>query len=348
MMDLTEFWQNESATTYSHPTDNVYRKAVLTRRMLSDLVEKNPSYLPKLTSEIDIFPTQGDRTSGLMHIAYNGWTSGTAGVTGETLSLQAALVLFGHLPMEATYMNSGALSGRMEDYYSYMAVRNVKFPKDPATWSASAVSLMGTFNRWRRSPRVQALTDESFRPVYLGTDWENSSWDLASGPYVWMYTDQARSRALVIATGAGGSASSVTADLRWLDRAATYLVSDITLDDKGTHSYAYRGAFTGAQLRSPGLAINLKTNTSRGKAFWIERASGNGMQVQYADERVTSWTATASGADLKVHVVGAASTTVTIIVANPSAGTGVVQSVALNAQGAADVVVKASALTPPR
>jgi hypothetical protein len=351
MIDLTEFWQNETATTYSHASDNVYRKAVLTRRMLSALVEKYPSFRPKLTSEVDIFPTQADRTNGLMHIPYNGWTTSVAGITGETLSLQSALVLWGHLPMEATYMNAGNMTGKMEDYYSYMAVRNVKFPHDPGNtsyWPDKAVTLMGTFNKWRKSPRVTALTDELFRPVYLGTNWETADWNLTSGPYVWMYTDQAHSRALVIATGAGGSATSVNANLRWLDAASTYHVSDITLDDNGSHSYAYKGAFTGNALRSPGLTVNLKTNTSRGKAFWIERAASSGAQVVYADEKITSWTATASGSDLKVHLTGTPSATVTFIVGNSGSNSGQVKSVALSSSGTADVVVTAGSLLPPK
>jgi hypothetical protein len=351
MIDLTEFWQNEATTTYSSPRDNVYRKAVLTRRLLNDLVDKNPGYLPKITSELDIYPTQGDRTSGLLHIPYNGWTTSAAGVTGETLSLQTALCLFGHLPMEAAYMNSGRMSGKMEDYYSYMAVRNVKFGQDPGSttnWPAKGIALMAQFNRWRKSPRVAALTEELFRPVYLGTNWENENWNLTSGPYVWMYTDTARSRALVIATGAGGSATSVNANLRWLDAAATYLVSDITLDDSGSFTYGFKGTFTGAQLRSPGLAVNLKTNTSRGKAFWITKATDTNPQVVYADEGVSSWSAQLSGNDLQVKLSGTANATVSVIVASAGTNRGQVRSATLNGQGTAEVIVKPADLVPPK
>jgi hypothetical protein len=350
MVDLTEWWQNETTTTHSHASDNVYRKAVLCRRLLNDLVEAHPTFLPKMTTELDIFPTQGNRINGLMHVAYNGWTTSAAGITGETLSLQPALLLFGHLPMEAAYMNNGTMSGKMEDYYSFMAARNVKFGDDPGNatlWPTKGINLMATFNRWRKSPRVVALTDDLFRPVYLGTNWDTAAWNLTSGPYVWMYTNDARSRALMIATGVGGTATSVTADLRWLDPAATYLVSDITLDDNGTHTYAFRGAFTGAKLRTPGFPINLKTNTSRGKAFWIEKAAGTGPQVQYADERVTSWTAQASGTDLLVHLTGTANAATTIIVASSGTNRGVVRAVTLNAQGVADVTVHAADLLPP-
>ncbi|GAA1593577.1 hypothetical protein GCM10009789_54520 [Kribbella sancticallisti] len=133
MVDLTEWWQNESVTGYSHPSDNVYRKAVLSRRLLNELVEKYPHYLPKVTSELDIWPSQGDRNTSLMHVAYNGWNTANGGITGEDLSLRTAVTGFGHLPMSSAYMNGGRLTGRMEDYYSYLAVRNVKFGQDPAS-----------------------------------------------------------------------------------------------------------------------------------------------------------------------------------------------------------------------
>ncbi|MEK8145727.1 hypothetical protein NKH18_43960 [Streptomyces sp. M10(2022)] len=84
MIDLTEYWQNESETTYSHPSDNVYRKAVRTRAMLDDLVTRNPRYLPKLTSELDIAPTQGDRNNGLMHIPSTAGTPPTAASLART------------------------------------------------------------------------------------------------------------------------------------------------------------------------------------------------------------------------------------------------------------------------
>ncbi len=140
----------------------------------------------------------------------------------------------------------------------------------------------------------------------------------------------------MIAAGAGGSASSV----------APYLVSDVTLDDDGTFRYAFKGTFTGAGLRSPGLPVDLRTNTSRGKAFWIERASGTGPQVQYADERVTSWTAQPSGGDLTVQLTGTPGPA-TFIVANPGTNRGRVRTVTLGAQGTATVTVKATDLTAP-
>ncbi|MCW2504037.1 MAG: hypothetical protein JWO79_2321 [Actinomycetia bacterium] len=349
MVDLTEYWQNEAETSYSSPSDNVYRKAVLVRNLLNGIVEKYPFYRLKLTTELDIYPSQGDRSAGLMHLIYNGWVTGSTAVTGESLSLRAALVSFGAMPMESAYMNIGAMSARMEDYYGYMAVRNVKFPGDPGdpkSWPAAGVTLMAAFNKWRKSARVSALTEELFRPIYLGSGWDARTWDPSSGPYAWLYTDAERSRALVIATGGGGRGGAVTAPVRWLDERATYLVSDITLDDRGGHSYAFRGTFTGAALRK-GLPIDLKSNPSRGKAFWIEKAAGAGPQVQYADEHVTSWTTDdATPGQLKVSLTGEARATATIIVADPSANTGAVRTVELNAQGLGTITVNSADLVP--
>ncbi|MDT5037863.1 MAG: alpha-galactosidase, partial [Micromonosporaceae bacterium] len=320
MIDLTEYWQNEAVTEYSHPSDNVYRKAVLSRRLMNDLVAEHPHLLPKMTTELDIFPTQGDRNNGLMHVCNNGWNTANGGVTGESLSLRTALTGFGHLPMESAYMNGGIMSGRMEDYYSYLAVRTVKFPQDPgnaAQWPPAAIALMATFNAWRRSPRVRELTGELFRPVFFGPGWDTSAWDSSVGPYVWMFTDTGRTKALVLATGAGGQTSGAAVNLRWLDDTATYMIADITLDDSGGHSYAYRGASTGAALKSAGFPIDLRANTSRGKAFWVSRVLRPGAQVVYADENVGRWVSFVLQGVLNVVLTGTANSTATLVLADP-------------------------------
>jgi hypothetical protein len=345
MIDLTEYWQTEATTAFSHPSDSSYRKAVLARRLMNELVQAYPQLLPKMTSELDVWPTQGDRNNGLMHVCNNGWNTANGGVTGESLSLRTALTGFGHLPQGSWYMNGGVMSGKMEDYYSYMAVRAVKFGQDPgnaANWPPAAITLMGAFNRWRKSTRVHALTEEPFRPVYLGPNWDTSNWDSSVGPYVWLHTDEGRNTALLIATGAGGQASGATVDLRWLTPGATYLVCDITLDDSGSHSYAFRGAFTTESLRK--FPIDLKANKSRGKAFWITRVVQTTFQVAYADENVTSWTVSGR----TVTVAGKANTTVSLIVAEPSTNKGRVVSAALNSAGTGSVTVPAANLIPPQ
>jgi hypothetical protein len=351
MIDLTEYWQTDTTTAWSHPSDSAYRKAVMAKRMMNELVTAHPQLLPKMTSELDIFPTQGDRNNGLIHVCNNGWNTANGGVTGENLSLRTALTGFGHLPMESAYMNIGRVTGKMEDYYSYLAVRAVKFGQDPGNttqWPQAGITLLATFNRWRKSPRVRALTEQLFRPVYLGTGWDSTNWNSATGPYVWMYTDVDRTRALVIATGSGGTATGVQANLRWLSDTTTYMISDISLADNGSHSYAYRGTFLGSTLKANRFPIDLRLNPSRGKAFWIERAVGTGLQVQYADEFVTSWTATATATQLTVQVTGQANATATLIVVNPAANRGLVRTVPLNGQGTGTLTVLATALVPPQ
>ncbi|MEQ7007088.1 NPCBM/NEW2 domain-containing protein [Actinopolymorpha sp. B17G11] len=350
MMDLTQYWQNEQETAYSHPSDNVYRKAVLTRAMVNSLVESYPHYLPKMTTELDIYPTQGDRNNGLLHVTYNGWNTANGGVTGENLSLRTAITHFGHLPMEAMYMNLGRLTGRMEDYYSYMAVRNVKFGQDPGNeqqWPESAIELMAVFNRWRRSARVRALTEELFRPVYLGRGWDGPEWDSSSGPYVWMYTDEEQTTALLIATAVGTAATRVVADLRWLDAGGRYVVSDISLDDDGTHTYAYRGTFTGVELREPGLPLDLLATSSRGQALWIQRVTGPGLQLAYVDENATDYAVQATDWDIRVAVSGQPGKTVTVITADPAGDRGLVRTVDLNPKGRGVAVVAAAQMAPP-
>lgn len=352
MIDLTEYWQNPEITDYSHPADNVYRKNVLARRMLNELVDAYPHYLPKITSELDIHPTQGDRNNGLLHVAYNGWTTANAGVTGENQSLLTAWVHYGHLPAEAAYMNGGRMTGRMEDYYSFMAARNVKFAEDPGDlerWPAVAVDLMATFNRWRHGARVRALTDEIMRPVYLGTGWEGPGWNISAGPYVWMYCDEQRDRALLIATGQMGYAAAVVADIRWLADEATYAVIDITIDDDGSQQHSFRGAHTGASLRQPGFPIDLRENSSRGKAFWFERVTGDNLQVSYANEEIDEIEVDlATQTRIRLTVTGTPHGTGMVVVVDPTTNRGASFEVPLNARGRGNLVVQAARLRPPR
>jgi hypothetical protein len=348
MVDLTEWWQNEAVTAYSHPSDNVYRKAVLSRRMLNELVEKYPQYLPKVTSELDIWPTQGDRNNGLLHVAYNGWNTANGGITGEDLSLRTAVTGFGHLPMGSAYMNGGQLSGRMEDYYSYLAVRNVKFGQDPGkpgAWPDDAVELMAAFNRWRKHPRTTRLTEQIFRPVHLGSGWDGTTWNSSTGPFVWMWTDDARQEALLIATGKGGYASTVVADLRWLTPSRTYAIADISFDDDGSHSYAYRGTFTGAQLAE--FPIDLRQNTSRGKAFWIRAADHKNLQVLYADEFVDTVEQHGTSQRIDLLLSGTANASAVVVVVDPRTDRGLAKTVALDARGRAAATIQAAELSPP-
>ncbi len=336
MIDLTEFWPNASATSTSHPSDSVYRKNVLTRNYLNDLTTRHPDFIGKLTSEVDIHPTQGDRNIGLLHIADNGFVSSKGDVDKD---LQIGMNHFGYLPMNAVYYG-GAPTGKMEDYYSYMLARAIKFKTDPGTWTDPAMNALKKFNDWRKSPRILEMTNQATRPLYAGPNYDTS------GPYAWMYRTEDKRKALVIVTAAGetGAATELTLDLRWLDDNKTYLVEDITMNDNGTSAYAYKGRYTGAQLKAPGLTVNLTENTSKGKAFWIQEDNqAAAMQVLYADEKVTSYTETEGESRLTVNATGPANTTGKVVVFDRPANRAIVSDVAIGAGGTGSVTVESGA-----
>ncbi len=333
MIDLTEFWPNAAPTSTSHPSDSVYRKNVLTRNYLNDLTTRHPDFIGKLTSEVDIYPTQGDRNIGLMHVADNGFVSSKGDVDKD---LQIGMNHFGYLPMNAIYYG-GAPTGKMEDYYSYMLARAIKFKTDPGTWTNSAMNALKKFNDWRKSPRIIEMTNQTTRPLYAGPNYDTS------GPYAWMYRTEDKRKALVIVTAASesGAASEVTLDLRWLDDNKTYLVEDITMNDNGTSTYVYKGRHTGAQLKSPGLTVNLTENASKGKAFWIqEDHAAASMQVLYADERITSFTETEGESRITVNATGAANTTGKVVIFDRTANQAIVSDVAIGAGGTGSVTVE--------
>jgi hypothetical protein len=332
MIDLTEFWPNTTATTTSHPSDSVYRKNVLVRNYNNDLVSRHPDFLTKLTSEVDIYPTQGDRNIGLLHIGDNGFVSSKGDVDK---SMKIGMYSFGYLPLNSVYYG-GSPTGKVEDYYSYMLARVIKFNTDPGSWSTTGIHSLKKFNDWRKSPRVKALTNETTRPLYAGPDYDTS------GPYAWMYTPDDKSRALVIATAAGeaAAATDVTLNLRWLDSNKTYLVEDITMNDSGTSSFAYKGRFTGAQLKSPGLSVSLSENTSKGKAFWIQEDNGASMQVLYADEKVASYTQSPGPSSITVQATGAPGTTGKVVIYDRTARKTIVSDISIGTGGMGSVTVE--------
>lgn len=352
MVDLTEFWQTDATTTYSHPSDSAYRKSVLSRRLLNELVERYPDFRVKYTSEVDVYPHDVDRNNGLAHIVNNGWVTQNGGVTGATQSIITAITHFGHLPMEAMYFNAGKMTGKMEDYYALMMARNVKFPEDPsndAKWPEPAVELMGVFNRWRKSPRVRALTEELWRPVHLGHGWDTDTWLPSMGPFAWMHVTPEKDRALLVATGHEGHRSSLTAPLRWLDPAARYAVADVTIDDDGgMRTHAFRGVFKGARLRDQGIVVDLSENTSRGKAFWLERVEGSALACVYVSEEVSDTQVDATNQRIKVAVSGAPSTVASAVVVDPVGDRGTVVQIPINANGRGSVTVQAAHLRAPK
>ncbi|MFR7643148.1 GDSL-type esterase/lipase family protein [Eubacterium sp.] len=346
MIDLTEFWQNKSETEYSSPCDNVYRKNVLSNQMLNELVEEYPQFMVKLTNEVDVFPTPGNRNTGLLHLVNNGWIVHSGGLSGFSVAANA----FGYLPL-STYYNGGKVDGSMSLYYNYMFARNTKLNTDPggSTWTSNGIDLMAKFNDWRNAPRVKELTDSIKRPTYLGEGWNyNSGSEKAvAGPYSWMYINSDKSRALMIATSYTSVAKKFRADTRWLDSNKRYYVADVTLDDVGEFTYKYKGVYRGADLAENGFDIDLTENTSGGKAIWFEAVENDSMQVVYADDKVQSYSGSVNDGILTVNVKGEAGETATVIVADAENNLGRVCPVVLDDNGCASISVSPNSMYEP-
>lgn len=292
-VDLTQYWQNLDATEYSMPGDNVYRKLVRSRDMMNEIVREHPEYEVKVTSEVDIYPTQGDRNTELLHLVNNGWLT----ITGIDKSIDAVGAHFGHLPLSAIYVG-GEPTTQAELLYTYLCARNIKSKSFPTNWDRNGVIRLGQLNAWRHSPRIKALTDGIMRPVCCGEGFASadaSQWKPERGPYIWMYTSEPKDCAMVIATNGGRSlfnAETVLYPLRWLDETKQYAVEDVTLDDSGIFTYAFVGSFSGEELNHQGLPVNLTQNSSPAKAFWIQACDDTPLQVLFADNVVDTYSQT--------------------------------------------------------
>ncbi|MDR1809267.1 MAG: hypothetical protein LBR34_02535 [Prevotella sp.] len=337
-VDLTEYWQNVEETPESQPSDNVYRKNVLTRNMMNELVDKYPQYVVKVTSELDIYPTQGDRNVELGHLPNNGWVT----ITGANSAIEGAPLLFGHLPLGAVYF-SGNPTGKMVDYYMYMSARNVKVPLRPDQWDENGLALMKKFNQWRHSVRIRELTGQIMRPVYFGENWDSpaaSNWNIGKGPYLWMCLNDDKSKALLTGTTAERNLGiGMKYPLRWVDETKTYLIEDITLDDTGVFTYHFMGKYTGVELKKQGLGVRFHDNTSGGKAFWIQECGDEEKQVLYADEQVKSFTETLQGNQLTVTATGEPNSTGKIIVYGKTENDAAIANINFDDNGDGSVIV---------
>lgn len=306
-VDLTQYWQNLSETSYSHPSDNVYRKNVLTRNMMNGIADAHPEFEIKVTSELDLYPNPGDRMTELIHLPHNGWMT----ITGNDKPIEAMGIYFGHLPLNAVYLGSGGDPAETTDViYAALSGRDVKAYTFPDQWSEKGIELFGKINRWRKNPRVKAVASQTVRPVWLGTGCTSADaqqWKPQEGPYVWMYTDDSsRATAFVIATSGGRSAGQTAAayPLRWLDPDRTYIIEDVTLDDTGIFTYAFKGRISGRELNEKGLNIDLSENTSQAKAYWLTADTGEERQIVFADENVTDCAIVSAGGRTMVDATG--------------------------------------------
>jgi hypothetical protein len=342
MIDLTEFWPNNTITAYSHPSDNVYRKNVRVRNCLNGIVSGHADFVGKISNEVDIYPTRGDRNNGLLHICDNGFITAHGGQAeyspGVPAPMKIAFYSFGYLPMESVYLTSSP-HGKMGLYYPLMLARFVKFNTDPATWDSAGISLLAKFNRWRKSVRLRALTEEGARVLYAGYPVGNPSFEPELAPYAWMYTNLAQNRALVIATAANRTApDTFVLPVRWVDPAKTYLLADITMRSDQM-DYALVGRFTGTALRSSGFTVNLASHPSKAKAYWLEEDRGAARQVIYADEMIASYSETINAGQLTVQVQGTPSSQGKLIVYNRSSNNASIVSVNIGTSGTGQVTI---------
>ena len=350
MVDLTEYWQNTEETDYSSPCDNVYRKNVMVQNALNLLVEKYPDFYVKPTNEVDVYPTQGNRCNGLLHVMNNGWVVGNGGLGN---GMYGHSNLFGYLPLSATY-GDGKVDGNIAEYYYYLFCRNVKLPHAPDSdaWTRDGIALMAMFNAWRGGERIRALTDLVKRPSYLGENWDSTDqgkWidsGAKTGPYAWTYVNADKTEALLIATTGGNELQNFVADLRWLDADRIYLAADVSLNEAGYFDYAFRGAYTGKELVENGFAVSLKDEKAGGKAFLFTAVESDALSVIFADEDAKTVSLTAEGNRYTLAVTGQAGTVATVILGESQNGKGIVLSILIGADGKGEAVFTADDLIP--
>ncbi len=345
-VDLGLCWRTDTETSYSHPGDSVYRKILGMKRFENTIADKYPGFMMQTTGEVDnvgtgpgegICPNRG--STGLLHIPDNG-TAGATDDAGD--NVECAFENFGLLPLESRVSCLGdpnPMSTKMADspmwFCQFLLSRHTMLYTQPGLWSPQIIQHMRTFNDWRKNPRIQAILSQGVLPVYNGSDWTKNQ-----GPWCWMFTDDAKSQAIVIAINQRNlvKSSAFSAKLRWLDEKKSYLVEEITQLPDGSFNYNYRGGFSGADLKADGLPVNLDLGKEKCAMFFVQEKRGEQPQVLYADAAVTKYTSQSHGEKLTVQVEGAPNATAKVIVCNPVRNSAEIHAVTLNAYGRAAAV----------
>ena len=349
-IDLGLFWKEDRVTAYSHPTDSVFRKVMNLREYMENFTHKDVDLFMQTTCEVD--NPGGPQNVALIHIVDNG-LAGMYGRTEYGDQLKDLFGAFGLFPLESQLMTwgedqSAPWYNTTEWFYKFLVARHTSIYTDPDLWQADGKVLLRKFNDWRKNPRMASLLNELYRPVYTGSN--------MGGPFIWMFADEAKSKAIVIGVGHTDPATSyVDAQLRWLDDNKTYLVEDITMLDGGKdvghfgeYDYRFVTKKTGAQLKSEGLRIDFDTNYSRAKMYWIQEYKPVMQQVLYADSAVTSFTESWDGERLTVNITGGMpNATAKIIVYKEYVANTEVKEVLLNAEGKGQVTFSGKAVTEP-
>ena len=328
-VDAGLLWKTDTVTAYSHPSDSVYRKILGMRRYMNTIAHQYPDFIMQTTCEVDnpAGPGSGDshgnQNVGLLHLADNG----VAGMFRRTeygddvRDLFAAIGMFPLEGMLSTWGEDGNAAAAWRDsplwYYQFLLARHTSIYSWPGDWSKESVAHLRVFNDWRKNPRIQAVLNAPLRPVYNGADWLKND-----GPWCWMFTNEGKTQALVVAINHLNlnPGNAFQARLGGLDATKSYLVENITQTTDGKFAYAYCGEFTGARLVQDGLPIDLDAGEERCAVFWIQEKSGDAPQVLYADAAVTRYVATGGAASsaLVVQLEGAPNAMAQMIVCKPA------------------------------
>ena len=348
-LDCGLLWRTDKVTGYSHPGDSVYRKLLGMRRYINTITHKYPDYLMHITCEIDN-PAVGRcaQNTGLAHMGDNA-IIGTFNRAETGDDVRDLFASFGQFPLEGELSTPGGDAGQEVSwadsplwYYQFLLARHTSIYSWPGNWSAESVAHLRVFNDWRKNPRIKSLLNEPLRPVYNGSDWLKNE-----GPWAWMFTDERRTKALLIALNHLNLSKqdAFAAKLRWLDDGKTYLIEEITQTPDGNFAYAYRGKFTGAQLKAEGLPIDLHAGIERCAAFWIQEKTSSNPQVLYANAAVVSYSEKSSATGSTVQVQGHPNAAARLIVFKPGKNGVENRVVTLDAQGRATVTSDATTIT---
>ena len=116
-------------------------------------------------------------------------------------NVESAFKSFGLLPLESRIACLGdpnPMSTPMQDspmwFCQFLLSRHTMVYTQPGVWSPQIIKHMRIFNNWRKNPRIKAILGQGVLPVYNGSDWIKNQ-----GPWCWMFTDDAKNQAIVIA-----------------------------------------------------------------------------------------------------------------------------------------------------
>lgn len=327
-VDAGLLWKTDRETAYSHPSDSVYRKILGMRCYMNAIAHQNPDFIMQTTCEVDnpagpgAADSHGNQNVGLIHLADNG----VAGMFRRTEYRDDVRDLFaavGMFPLEgllSTWGEDGNAQAAWKDsplwYYQFLLAHHTSIYSWPGNWSEISVAHLRVFNDWRKNPRIKTLFNEPLRPVYNGADWLKNE-----GPWAWMFTDEPKTKALLIAINHLNLATNnaFAAKLRWLDASKTYLIEEITQTANGGFNYVFRGEYAGRQLVYEGLPIDLDDRPEPCAAFWIqEKTSATKPQVLYADTAILDYTEKSAGDKFTVAIIGATNCTATLFVHKPN------------------------------